>query len=202
MSNKRWYSAYLSKLSVAFFEEFFLKQQSSPRLNARNVASSFRFRQDDQQRRTCHGYGAIHRVSSTNCAHFEMLTVRRSLRGDLIKIHVGALCEISTPFVVPKSLLTRFPYFEKALSSSFKEGKAGVFYFPEDGEEAWKHLIYFIFHEKIEPLGIGEKALWSQFLTLTHAYLLGDKYQLGRFQNQIVHTLVTAFRTLRLNSIR
>lgn len=120
------------------------------------------------------------------------LILRRALKSESIKIYIGERTPESTPHVVPKTVLcNKFRYFEKALSPNFKEGQNGILHFPDDNEDAWNLLLYYLFHDRV-PRVKDVFIAGTMYLPLAHAYVLGDKYGLTTFQNEVVRAFMVA----------
>jgi len=118
----------------------------------------------------------------------------------MIHIHIG-VADDPNPYVVPKEVLCRhIQYFRSALSLNFIEGQTGVLRFPEDNKEAWSLLLYYIFQDRVQPWdGDIIKVKYDTYvLTLVHAYELGDKYSVGRFQNKIMDCMLQDFGGMKL----
>ncbi|KAF2164644.1 hypothetical protein M409DRAFT_25038 [Zasmidium cellare ATCC 36951] len=105
----------------------------------------------------------------------EIKDLMQQLKSDrLIQIFIG---DENEPFLVQEGLLTNASeYFAKALKHELSLGsELGVLRFPEDGPvlQAWgtKHLVLCV-----------------------HAWVLGDKYLMPRFQNAVMMEFITHFR--------
>lgn len=89
-------------------------------------------------------------------------------------------------------MLCKYRYFRTALSLPFVEGQTGILHFPEDTDESWSILIYWLFKGKVEwsEMEDGNVRAEENLLNLTRAYVLGDKYGLPKFQNQIARAMM------------
>jgi len=105
----------------------------------------------------------------------------------LIEIYIGPRTENNPPLFVQKDVLCdRSRYFRQALNGPFREGEEGILNFPEDSEEPWGVLLYYLHYEQL-PGRDDDQSHDSYLLSLANAYLLGDKYGLAGFQNRIIH---------------
>lgn len=99
-------------------------------------------------------------------------------------------------FKVQEALLrTTSPVFAAALRNEhLGESERGVLRFPEDDGEAWKLLLFWIFkcelpdYSQVKTSSLGE---CDRLLILfVHCWILGDKYQLPKFQDLIMLELL------------
>jgi len=127
------------------------------------------------------------------------LTIDRSLEDETVKIFVGTKDEKSTPFVVQKGILSRYPYFEKALCGKFREAAKGILHLPEDSKSGWTIVLHYLFRNSLpSPQDIDREFaakgdsedLGPFYSSLAHAYVLGDKYAISGLQNCIMRTFL------------
>lgn len=136
------------------------------------------------------------RVQSEN-AQKTPLTLERSFKKETIKIYIGERTPESTPYVVPKAILCKHKYFEKALSPQFAEGQTGVLHFPEDEQRAWPVVIYYLFFNDVEWSHDGSEDYERSdrdLISLAHAFLLADKYGIPALQNKIADAVIEGFK--------
>lgn len=117
-----------------------------------------------------------------------------ALRNDrLIQIFVG---EESTPYLVQETILANLSaVFKRALENEDKfGGPEGVLKFPEDNKEAWRTLLCWRIRGKLsfEQLG-SAKSLCHE---LVQCWIVGDKYGVKDFQDEIMWELLHHFRSV------
>ena len=84
-------------------------------------------------------------------------------------------------------------YFRAALEGTFSEAESNTLCFPEDSQEAWKYFLYFLYKKTLPRLvkdDTDTTRAEEYNCTLAKSYLLGHKYGLGAFQNEIVRAFV------------
>lgn len=118
--------------------------------------------------------------------------MNRQLKSDrLIKIFIG---DENEPFLVQERLLTNASeYFAKALKHEQSLGsEPGILRFPEDGPvlQPWGVMLFWLVHKRLpfDPLKTKHLVL------CVNAWILGDKYLMPRFQNDIMTKFMTHFR--------
>ncbi|KAK5702598.1 hypothetical protein LTR97_003543 [Elasticomyces elasticus] len=119
--------------------------------------------------------------------------VARSLReARLIEIYVGEITTAKKPFLVQEVFLEQLSdYFGKALqAAAFREGQEGRLYFPDDTEDAWEVLLHWVVKRDLpfKPnMGKGAETLQqTEQALLINCWVLGDKYQIHAFQNEVM----------------
>ncbi|KAK0357178.1 hypothetical protein LTR59_003059 [Friedmanniomyces endolithicus] len=117
----------------------------------------------------------------------------------LIDIYVGEMTPETKPFRVQQILLeTMSDYFKSALqANAFAEGKEARLTFPEDSLNAWKVLMRWAFARTVPRWNDGrdDDGIDSGFeLLLIDCWVLGDKYQIPAFQDEVMLELLYYYR--------
>ncbi|KAI7131425.1 hypothetical protein KC343_g15973 [Hortaea werneckii] len=116
----------------------------------------------------------------------EIREFANSLKSDrLIRIKIGTN-ENDEPFLISQRTLgSASKYFRKALrQDSFQEGRTGQIDFPEDDYDAWAVLAFWM----MNAFNIARKELKPDLLI--KCWVLGDKYEIPEFQDQIMLELL------------
>lgn len=117
--------------------------------------------------------------------------IASSLKSDrLIKITVGSN-KNDEPFLISQRRLeSASEYFCKALRlDSFKEGRTGQIDFPEDDYDAWAVLVFWMTNTfNIEKYEVAPDLL-------VKCWVLGDKYEIPEFHDQIMLELLRIFES-------
>ncbi|KAK4962984.1 hypothetical protein LTR10_000611 [Elasticomyces elasticus] len=108
----------------------------------------------------------------------------------LIEVYVGERRSESKPFRVQQVLLEQLSeYFVKALRrDSFSEGEDGRLSFPEDDLDVWEVLLHWAVVRSL-PAWSSTNGKEKEAL-LIRCWVLGDKYQLSPFQNEVMLDLI------------
>lgn len=99
------------------------------------------------------------------------------------------------PFLIPHNILSSqgSEYFAKALDpSTFKEGRTGRLDVPDDGVEAWKVFLFWLFHRNLPYFGSGKNKTqrFKEIDLLVCCWSLGDKYDIPDFQDEVMLMLM------------
>lgn len=95
--------------------------------------------------------------------------------------------------VQQKLLESVSPYFTRCLKAdTFKEGEQGRLYCPDDNVGAWRVLLYWIMHRK-QP----DDLLVKSDLVAVRCWVLGDKYDIPRFQDEAMFALLAIYSERR-----
>ncbi|KAI6790266.1 hypothetical protein KC332_g18385 [Hortaea werneckii] len=119
----------------------------------------------------------------------EIREFANSLKSDrLIRIKVGSNKD-DEPFLISQRRLESVSeYFRKALrQDSFKEGRTRQIDFPEDDYDAWTVLVFWM----MKTFDIAKEELTPELLI--KSWVLGDKYEIPEFQDQIMLELLFTF---------
>ncbi|PPJ56521.1 hypothetical protein CBER1_03891 [Cercospora berteroae] len=108
----------------------------------------------------------------------------------LITLNIGKVGALLSVQVQQAVLEAASPWFQKALGDDrFVEGQSGVIAFPEDDTESWKILLYWLLHRDVPMM--EDDATWKDYLnTLVKCWVLGDKYSVSKFQDEIMLLLI------------
>ncbi|RMZ09161.1 hypothetical protein D0862_03693 [Hortaea werneckii] len=112
-----------------------------------------------------------------------------SLESDrLVKIKVGSNKKKKPFLVSQRRLESASEYFRKALrQDSFKEGLNGQIDFLEDDHDAWAVFVFWM----MNTFNIAKEGLKPDLLI--KSWVLGDKYEIPQFQDQIMLELLFIF---------
>ncbi|RMY65141.1 hypothetical protein D0863_09309 [Hortaea werneckii] len=112
-----------------------------------------------------------------------------SLKADrLVRIKVGSNKDDEPMLISQRRLESVSEYFRKALrQDSFKEGRTGQIDFPEDDYDAWIALVFWM----MKTFDIAKEELTPELLI--KSWVLGDKYEIPEFQDQIMLELLLTF---------
>ncbi|KAI6891253.1 hypothetical protein KC318_g13908 [Hortaea werneckii] len=116
----------------------------------------------------------------------EIREFANSLKADrLIRIKVGSNKDDEPFLISQRRLESASEYFRKALrQDSFKEGGTGQIDFPEDDYDAWAVLMFWM----MSAFHIAKDKLKPDLLI--KCWVLGDKYEIPEFQDQIMLELL------------
>ncbi|GIZ41563.1 hypothetical protein CKM354_000486300 [Cercospora kikuchii] len=117
----------------------------------------------------------------------------RALQSDrLITLNISDAETSFSVQVQQKVLEAASPWFQKALRDDrFVEGQNGAITFADDDIDAWKIALYWLLHREIpEPGELRGKEEEDFFVRLARCWVLGDKYNLTRLQNDIMFRLL------------
>ncbi|KAF7187489.1 hypothetical protein HII31_11113 [Pseudocercospora fuligena] len=113
----------------------------------------------------------------------------------LIKLTIGD-SEKAPVYVQQKLLESVAPWFENALKrDTFVEGETGSLSFPEDDVEAWKVLVCWTM-KRISSVDILDPDAGPELAA--KCWVLGDKYDIVRFQDEAMTAILKYFRQTRL----
>ncbi|RMY77516.1 hypothetical protein D0863_01251 [Hortaea werneckii] len=119
----------------------------------------------------------------------EIREFANSLKADrLIRIKVGSNKDDEPFLISQRRLESASEYFRKALrQDSFKEGRTGQIDFPEDDYDAWTVLVFWM----MNTFNIAKEELKPDLLI--KSWVLGDKYEIPEFQDQVMLELLFIF---------
>lgn len=111
---------------------------------------------------------------------------------DLIRIEVGTGEETKVYNVHSNALTTRSVFFQRALSSSWKEAEERIVRLPEDDPDTFELYLHLVYIDEIAcgPDTLDEEDLCSvQRVALAKLYVLCEKLQDTRAKNSILRAL-------------
>jgi hypothetical protein len=94
--------------------------------------------------------------------------------------------EEKVKFLVHESILSRFVWFEKCLSSGMKEQGEKEINLPEDNPEAMAILVEWMYASTVS----SDRSIWQ----LARGYFAADKYSIPDLQNAIMDRILQIFR--------
>ncbi|KAK0253278.1 hypothetical protein LTR35_005700 [Friedmanniomyces endolithicus] len=134
-------------------------------------------------------------VATTDDSGGEARVLAESLQADrLIDIYVSEMNSKTKPFRVQQVLLEQLSdYFNSALqANNFVESKEGRLNFPEDDLNAWRVLLHWMFTKTVPHWDKDDEIAIDEELQnlLIDCWVLGDKYQICAFQNEVMVELL------------
>ena len=113
-----------------------------------------------------------------------------------MEVYVGEQTNGGKPLLVQQSILQSLSdYFTKALRpEAFSEGRAGQLQFPEDGIDTWELLLSWAVKRSMPswPFADSLSDVCRETL-LTRSWVLGDKYQILQFQDEVMVELLSFY---------
>lgn len=109
---------------------------------------------------------------------------------DTIKLVVGSLHYKPTTFIIHKDLLcAASPFFEAGCKPVWQDGAECAMELPEDDPEYFASLAYWVYNNEVaypDLHHMGRRSLHD----LSGVYLLAEKYQMPRLQNDLIDAMV------------